>query len=232
MKEKTPHIQIMFGLFLFAMLAIHKNTLLADQYTPLKDPGWVGFDLKGLTCSGLVGGFGPWDYTNPGHRKEKLPVVTQFHFSKEVESLSKGTTGPIAMDIDYTLRAFPNHHRALYAMMRYQLKTPHPVNAQYAPIECYFQRAMAFKPDDYRVMQLYANYLVKKDQPKMAIDIYKRALNINNAPVDINYALGILYCDLKELDKAVEQAKIVYGAGFKKTKLARKLKEANRWPIK
>ena len=117
-------------------------------------------------------------------------------------------------------------------MMRYQLKVPRPANATYAPIECYFQKAIAFSPNDYRVMQLYSNYLTKKNHPKMAESVYKRALKINNAPLDINYALGILYVEMNELDKAVEQAKIVYDRGFKKTKLARKLKKVNRWPIK
>ena len=223
---------IQIGKFLlFSLLVYCSNTIFADE-VPLPNPGWVGYDLKGAPCTGGAVAYGPWDYTNPGHRREKLPVVTAYHFTKEIESLEKGKTASIEMDIDYTLKTFPNHHRALYAMMRQQIKNPRPDIAQYAPVECYFQRAMAFKPDDYRVMQLYANYLVKKDKPKIAIDIYKRALSIDKAPVDINYALGLLYCDLKEFDKAVEQAKIIYGAGFKKTKLARQLKEANRWPVK
>ncbi len=195
---------------------------------------WVGTGLNGTPCTGRGQGYGPWDYTNSQHRREKLPIVTGAHFTKEVESLKKGKSGSIGEDLDYTLRAFPNHHRALYAMMRYQLKSKNGYipNDVYSSAECYFQRAIKFKPDDYRTMQLYANYLIKKNHPEMAISVYKRALTVDGAPVDVNYALGLLYVDLKEYDLAVEQARIAYGAGLKKTKLARKLKKINRWPLK
>jgi len=193
--------------------------------------GWSGIDLTGAPCAGAEQGFGPFDYTNSSHRSKHLNIVEAHHFTKKVEALSSGKSGPIALDIDYTLRAFPNHHRALYAMMRYQLKVSRPSGAQYSPIECYFQRAMTFKPNDFRVMQLYANYLTKKKQPKMAIDVYKRAMTAKNAPPEINYSLGLLYFDLKKFDDAVEQAKIAYDGDVKKSKLARKLKEINRWPI-
>jgi len=193
--------------------------------------GWVGTDLKGAPCTGLDVGYGPWDYTNAEHRREKMPIVTNAHFTKDVEMLIKGNRGPLAMDIDYTLRAFPNHHRALYAMMRYQLRTPRPAGAKYAPAECYLQRAMAFQPHDYRVMQLYANYLIKKDQPEMALSVYKKALAVDGVPAHINYSLGLLYMELKKYDLAAEQAKIAYGAGIRKTKLARELKAVNRWPV-
>lgn len=192
---------------------------------------WVGHDLTGTICIGTGQGYGPFDYTNPSHRGRNLELVEGSHFTKDVEMLVKGNRGPLAQDIDYTLRAFPNHHRALYAMMRYQLAKPKTVNAKFAPAECYFQRAIAFKPDDYRAMQLYANYLIKRDHPDMAISVYKKALAVDSAPADVNYALGLLYIDLKKYDLAVEQAKIAYGAGLKKTKLARKLKAVNRWPL-
>lgn len=214
----------------FLTLNVCKAEYAENQALP--NPGWPGSDLKGKKCFGRGQGYGPFDYTNQKHRGQNLRIVEHGHFTKDVETLSKGISSYLWADIDYTLRAFPNHHRALYAMARYQLKTPRNDSAEFPPVECYFQRAMAFKPSDYRVMQLYANYLTKKDQLKMAESIYKRALTIYNVPLDINYALGILYVDMNELDKAVEQAKIVYGRGFKKTKLARKLKKANRWPIK
>lgn len=231
-KMNTNHLIRHLAQWLIILVGFALSISAKSDDSAMMNPGWVGLSLSGQPCTGSSGGYGPYDYTNRSHRANKLKVVEAYHFNKEVESLIKGMTGSIGGDLDYTLRAFPNHHRALYAMMRYQLKTQRPANANYSAIECYFQRAMAFKPDDYRVMLLYANFLVKKDQSKMASRIYQRALTIDNAPLDINYALGLLYLDMKEFDKAVEQAKIVYSAGFKKTKLARKLKEVNRWPIK
>lgn len=227
MQKPNAIIKLLF----VSLLVLNSNIALSEYLQPPHNPGWVGHDLKGVPCAGAGSAYGPWDYTNSAHRVEKLPVVEIYHFTKEIESLEKGISGPVPVELDYTLRAFPNHHRALYAMMRFQIKEQRPANANYAPVECYFQKAIAFKPDDYRTMQLYANYLVKKNQHQMAVEIYKKALHIENAPVAINYALGLLYCDIKEFDQAVEQAKIVYGAGFKKSKLARRLKDVKRWPI-
>jgi len=192
--------------------------------------GWSGIDLTGTPCAGTGQGYGPFDYTNSSHRSKHLKVVEAYHFTREVETLSSGKSGPIGVDIDYTLRAFPNHHRALYAMMRYQLRVTNR-SEHYPAVECYFQRAMIFKPNDFRVMQLYANYLTKKNQSKMAIKIYTRALSIKDTPPEINYSLGLLYFNLKKFDDAVKQAKIAYDGGVKKSKLASKLKKINRWPI-
>ena len=62
-----------------------------------------------------TGGYGPYDYTNPIHFREKLPIVEGAHFDAGVESLRghlKKNAGTLDGDLDYTLRAFPNHHRA------------------------------------------------------------------------------------------------------------------------
>lgn len=206
-----------------------KAEFLENQPMPI--PGWPGNDLQGLPCRDIPQGYGPFDYTNPHHKKSNLRVVEGGHFTKEVETLKKGRSSTIPGDIHYTLNAFPNHHRALYAMMRYQLVERRPLSAQYQPMTCYFQRALKFQPNDYRAMQLYANYLAKKNHLQMAVDIYKRALQIKTAPPEINYSLGLLYFDLKKFDDAVEQAKIAYDGGVKKSKLASKLKKINRWPI-
>lgn len=219
------------SLFLIIWSGTTSAEYLANQ--PLPNPGWPGYDLTGAPCQELGQGYGPYDYTNPNHRGHNLEIVEGGHFNKDVEMLIKGKTSSNPWpDIQYTIKAFPNHHRALYAMMRYQLQNSNLKGAiKPAPAECYFQRAIKFKPDDYRVMQLYANYLIKKGYPELAVKTYNRALKIKNAPPEINYSLGLLLLKMNKLDEAVEQAKIAYDGGIKKSKLARKLKEVNRWPI-
>lgn len=222
-----------FFLITFLVLTIFSSHSIA-QYLEnqlMPNPGWPGIDLNGNKCQG-GSGYGPYDYTNPNHRSSNLKIVEKYHFNKDVEFLKKGMSTSIGGDINYTLTAFPNHHRALYAMARYQLKTPSFANhPKYPAAECYFQRAIKFTPNDFRSMQLYANYLVKKKQPDMAIDVYKRALSIKKAPPQINYSLGLLYFKLKKYNEAVEQAKFAYANGVKNSKLARKLKGINRWPV-
>jgi len=215
------------------MLTIFSSHSLAQylENQPMPRPGWPGIDLKGNKCQGNSG-YGPYDYTNKNHRGHNLRIVEQNHFNKDVERLKTGMTGAVGGDIDYTLRAFPNHHRALYAMARHQLKTPtFSNNPRYPAAECYFQRAIKFTPNDFRSMLLYANYLVKRTRPNKAVEIYKRALSIKKAPPEINYSLGLLYFDLKKYNEAVEQAEIAYSNGVKNSKLARKLKGINRWPV-
>lgn len=198
----------------------------------LPDPGWPGHTLTGVACSADYAkrsNFGPFDYTNPAHRGNTLYLVESAHFTKDIETLRKGRTAvePDG-DLDYTLRAFPNHHRALYAMSRYQLKTKGKTN--YGKPECYFQRAIKLKPNDHRVYQLYAHYLKKKKMLSMAVKTYQQALTYKPAPADMYYSLGMLQFKMKDYSGAVENAKLAKDAGFKKTTLIKKLKAANQWP--
>jgi len=89
---------------------------------------WVGFNFKGLLCSGGAQGYGPYDYTSKLNRKNKLPIVNKNHFTKGIERHEpKPGRHNVTGDIDYTLRAFPKHHKALISIARYQLK----INAGY-----------------------------------------------------------------------------------------------------
>lgn len=73
-------------------------------------------------CGSLENAYGPFDYTNPDDFKNKLPLVEIAHFTPKVEGLMGGKSGYLWGDLDYTLRAFPNHHRALYAFVRYEIR--------------------------------------------------------------------------------------------------------------
>ena len=119
--------------------------------------GGRSFHFKPLSSSGDCGSldnpYGPFDYTNVTHRAEKLPRVEKAHFDTGVRNL-KGhrrkvfTWNSLVGDIDYTLRTFPNHHDALYAMVQYALRgynANYP--SQYTP-ECWFDRAKRFNRDD------------------------------------------------------------------------------------
>lgn len=82
----------------------------------------IGSAWAAPPCGDLANAYGPFDYTNPEHRSKNLGVVERFHFTLEVESLIRGKSSYIWGDLDYTLRAFPNHHRALYAFARYEIR--------------------------------------------------------------------------------------------------------------
>jgi hypothetical protein len=99
-----------------------------------------------------------YDYNSP-EDKRMLATVEAFHFTSEVENLRSGVTGTIGSDLNYTLLMFPNHHRALTSMGNLALreKTLKPQGAQFS-IECFFDRALRFKPNDATVRLVYANY--------------------------------------------------------------------------
>jgi len=169
------------------------------------------------------------DYTDPTDRAG-LAVVEQFHFTPAVEGLLRGASGPLGGDIGYTLDHFPNHHRALAAMMKLALrdKNRKPHGARYT-IDCYFERATRFRPADARVRTLYGSYLLAVGQPDAAVDQLERAATLEPSNPTAHYNLGLLYVQKKQYDKARASAHKAYGMGFPLPGLKNKLVAAGQW---
>lgn len=163
-------------------------------------------------CGDLKNAYGPFDYTNPKHFSEKLQIVETAHFTFKVEALRVGgETGSLVKDLGYTLRAFPNHHRALYAMSRYQLQKKGKGGARYS-MECYFDRAMRMNSTDGKVRLLFGLHLHKLKMFEDALAYYKEALLLvpESDSADLHYNMGLLYTDLGQYDEALEHARIAY----------------------
>lgn len=188
-------------------------------------------------CGSLENAFGPFDYRDPAARGYDLHIVESYHFTPEVATLTHGSTGTIIQDLDYTLRAFPNHYAALADIARYALRGGQFLEQR--PAECYFKRAMAFRPDDANVRVIYGNYLfecirLKGDlarrklqcggfeDPKymdpqilqQARSQYEAALKLAPASPDVNYNAGLFYLDVGELDTAKRLADVAYRGGY------------------
>ena len=157
-------------------------------------------------------------------------MVEQYHFTPDVEGLWRGNTGTIASDLNYTLMMFPNHHRALAAMGKLVLrdKTLKPSGAKYS-IECYFDRAMRFRPNDGIVRMVYGNYLLKAGQTDKAIKELQIAVDLEPENPTINYNLGLLYLKQKNYEQAKTYAKKAYELGFPLPGLRNQLKQAGKW---
>ena len=178
-------------------------------------------------CGPLRNAYGPFDYRT---EHEKLAIVEAHHFTPEVESLSRGQEGYIGGDIDYTLRASPNHHRALIAMMRLstQLKDQLPKGMNRS-VECYFDKAIRFAPDDPLVRVIYAQFLVEHARQTEALaQLDAAAQNALDNPYT-HYNVGLAYFELNAYDKALEQAHIARSLGFERDALIEKLKGVNQW---
>lgn len=180
-------------------------------------------------CPDYVPGKPGGDYNDPTDRKG-LTVVEQFHFTPPVESLIKGASGPLGGDIGYTLDHFPNHHRALAAMMKLALreKNRKPPGARHT-IDCYFERATRFRPNDAKVRTLHGSYLLAIGRQDDALEQLEKAAALEPANPTAHYNLGLLYVQKQQYDKARASAHQAYSMGFPLPGLKNKLVAAGQW---
>jgi Tfp pilus assembly protein PilF len=180
------------------------------------------------SCGSLENAYGPFDYRK--ERNGKLHVVEAFHFTPNIESLIRGNSGPLGGELDYTLRASPNHHRALLAMVRLveRLKTPQPTGSHYT-IDCWFDRALRFQPDDTTVRMIFATYLSDNNRKAEAIEQLERADATAGENAFTHYNIGLVYFDLKEYERATQQAHKAMALGFEWTTLREMLEKAGHW---
>lgn len=192
---------------------------------------WVGNDLTGAPCRGDRQGYGPYDYRYRYKLYNELKWVEGAHFTRMVETLIRGKTGRDPyLDIDYTLRAWPNHHRALNSMTRYYFREKSAGNRVKLPPECYFQRALNFTPNDPTTYMLYGIYLQKVGRLQSAEEKYKKALEIEPEHAQANYNYGLLLVKLKQYAKAKEVAKRAYDQSYPLPGLRDMLTSVGHWP--
>lgn len=208
---------------------LKQAAVCAALLTPALFPTPAAAQVSPSMCGPLDGGYGPYDYR--GADPYKLGLVEGTHFTPPVEALVRGhsttTAGP---DLDYTLRAFPNHHRALLAVVRYgeKFKSKNPPGLRY-PVECWFERALRFRRDDHIVRMIYASYLDKQGRLPDALEQLHIAENEAKDNPFTHYNIGLVYFDLKQYDKALEQAHRAIALGFTRTELRDQLAGVGKW---
>ena len=182
------------------------------------------------TDLGMNGFHRPLDYNDPQDQYQIKINVERNHFTPNVEALIKGQTGDLAADIALTLRAVPNHYRALYAMSQWQLKNGFPANDERIwPVECYFKRALLFKPDDATIYMLYGIYLHKAGKLDESLEKYKQAEKYSPDLTELHYNIGLLYFDMKDYNKSLIHAQQAYKQGYPLPGLRNKLIDAGKW---
>lgn len=189
-------------------------------------PSWAFEAHCGPLKEGIA--IGPIDYYT-GDRA-KLKLVEDYHFDAGVATLTKKMTGDFGGDLDYTLRAFPNHPRALATIVRLaeREKTERPLGARYT-VYCYFERAMRFRPEDGYVRFLYARYLLKKGRTKDAKAELDAAAGFAGDNGNLHYNLGLVFSDIKDYERALAHAHKALQMGYELPGLRRKLMQAGVW---
>ena len=182
-------------------------------------------------------GGGPWDYNDPANQKPNaaavqgyLKLVEEAHFTKDVERLIRGKTGAKPFgDIAYTLYRFPNHPRALWAMSRLQRRNGGKLPAKPGDsiarqhVECYFKKAILFRPHDPVVHMLYGMHLQLSGELHRAKKEYKTSERYDPNSAELLYNMGLLYLELKNYNKARIYAKKAYKLGYPLKGLKQKL---------
>lgn len=203
-------------------------------------PGRAAAQVSAGTCGSLKNAFGPYDYRRdhfrppPGDNQRwevMLNLVEIGHFTPVVEGLIRGTTtnrpGP---DLDYTLRAIPNHHRALAAVLRLWERTKQPMPGGLPKsVECYFERAVRFAPNDHIARMLYVSYMIKNRRLDDATQHMTIVRNEAGENAFAHYNLGMLYADAGMYDDALTQAHRAQALGLGQKELEFRLKSAGRW---
>lgn len=190
-------------------------------------------------CGSLARSWGPFDYRpdkyipeNTYHsHKALLGIVEDAHFTPEVEALVRGKTGATAGgDLSYTLVVFPNHHRALIAMaaLGEKEKASQTNGARYS-VECYFRRAITWRPDDNIVRMIYANYLSKAMRVSEAEYQLSVAASQAGDNAFTHHNIGLLYFDMKNYEKALIHAHKAYELGLGTPTLRERLKSVGKW---
>jgi tetratricopeptide (TPR) repeat protein len=185
--------------------------------------------LASEVCGDLKNAFGPFDYRVAS--PENKEIVERAHFTSGVEHLVQGVTAKQpGADLAYTLRAFPNHPRALFAIVRLGDKenTDKPFGSNYT-ISCWLDRAIRFTPTDGSVRLVFGVYLSRKGKTKEAIEQLQAAQKMGGDPANVYYNLGLAYFDLKEYEKSLEHAYAAYKLGFPLAGLRNKLKQVGKW---
>ena len=181
------------------------------------------------------GQYGPYNYydsknhikgaggvTGGLKNETRITIVTKYHLNSNIVRLTKGQTGThISGDLDYTLRALPNHPVALDTISRFEIRqasSPDFKAKQKAmpySAECYFQRALKIfgynQPQTYMLWGLH-KYREKKYQE--AIEYFNKAESLGFNSADLAYYFGLTYLKLGDINKAQKYSDIAYSMGY------------------
>jgi tetratricopeptide (TPR) repeat protein len=137
------------------------------------------------------------------------------HFPPMTELLVKPRFRTFIDDIGYALERWPNHHRALVTVMRLsqRLNTERPENAD-RPVECWFERAARFAPDDPVVRGLYAEFLTQRKRTPEAVEQLQFLEKHAKDSAFTHYNIELLYLSIGRHEDALKHAHVASALGL------------------
>lgn len=193
--------------------------------------------------------FGPYDYYDPP--KGAVALVEKAHMGANIERqfYYKDWCGYWS-NLDYTLRAFPNHPRALVLMAEYReshLDCLHKSPSKTAmdlvedidkgkweerSADYYFTRGVEFRLNRPATRILYGKYLYEHKRYDDALAQFTQAEKLQPSAVDTHYYLGLIYLEKKNNEQAMLHAEKAYKLGQPAPDLRNRLIAAGVWKAK
>lgn len=182
-------------------------------------------------CGPLENAYGPYDYSNPVDKREHLPIVEEYHLNTDVLQLRRGMTAESPRgDLEYTLRAFPNHYLALDAMARlHRREKAETLPGGRYSISCWFDRARRFAPNDATIPLIEGVHNFMLGRYARAEEDLTRSIALAPDSAEAHYNLGLLYVRLDKLEQARAEAKVAYDLGFPLSGLRDQLAQRGAW---
>ena len=186
--------------------------------------------LAALSCgpASARGGDG-WDidYYDPGPYAGTIRTAEQHHLGVGLRKLKdpKWDRQWVWAEFDFILRTSPNHPIALDWMIKLCETWKSPRCA----LDDYLEKAVAINPRVATTYVLRGIYQLRFDKPKLAVESFKTALELDPSSMNAHYNLGLAYFDLKEYARSNEHAQAAYALGAPLPGLREKLRAVGRW---
>jgi tetratricopeptide (TPR) repeat protein len=207
-------------------LTIYLSVALTTLTANAQDMGCAPLDRNEVGQQGV----GPYDYYNLEKREQYLRLVEEAHFTTDVEHLRKGSTGLLGQDLSYTLNSFPNHPRALMTLAR--LVARHKNQRALGltrTADCFFDRAIRFRPDDGQVRQVYGIYLYQLGRYTQSLEQFDSAEKTLRGVPMFHYNRGLVAASVGQWDRALADAHTAYQGGVALPGLKAALDKAGKW---
>lgn len=167
----------------------------------------------------------PQDYYNPAPgARELLHNVEKYHLNQGITAMREGKSYSAWQHFDFILRYFPNHPRGLQLMNELTTQIKSPPKGQ-----IYFDRALRLFPNTASNYAVYGIFLHKQGKLDLAIDQYKKAVELSPESASYNYNLGLAYFEKNQLPLSNESAQKAYALGYPLPGLRNKLTKAGAW---
>lgn len=181
---------------------------------------------------------GPWDYYDPKNsiRNGESPMgnikrVANVHLTAKMLQLTGRATGPISADLDYTLRAIPNHPNGLNLASRLEKRLKSPFvsknligETMRKSADCYFQRALKLAKRA-ETHEIYAIHLHRNNNYSEAKEQHLKAISLGGKSAGLHYNYALTLIKLKDYDGAEQHANIAYKLGYPLPGLRNQLKK-------